>query len=309
MKILMVDELHESIHDLMRKESLDYDYKPEIDRRGIINIIDQYEGLIIRSKTQVDKEIIDRAKRLKFVARAGAGVDNIDQEYLKTKNILCLNAAEGNANALAEHTLGLIFALLNKIVSSNIELRKGIWKREYNRGHELSEKTIGIIGYGAMGKAVVGRLECLGCKILIYDKFKTNYAPNFALEASLEELKEKSDIVSFHFPLNEENRSLVDINYLSEFKKKIWLINAARGGVLVAKDLLTLLDDGKIKGAALDVWENEKLETMDGEEKSRFESLCLRENVIVTPHVGGWSFESYEKINQVLVNKIAEKYG
>lgn len=307
-KCLIVDEMHESIQDLLSQIGIEPTYEPDISREEILSEIGNYEGLLIRSKTSVDKELIDEASKLEFIGRAGAGLDKIDVEYVESKDIEILNAPEGNRDALAEHAVGLLLSLLNNINKADDEVRNWIWDREGNRGIELSDKTVGIIGYGYMGQAFVQRLRAFDCRVLVYDKYKKGFGTKNVEEVSLEKMFAKADILSLHIPLNEETRSWVNAEFFEQFRKDIYLLNTARGEIVPIKDLLDLLDSGKVKGAALDVLEKEKFDQLSQEQKKNFENLFERKNVVLSPHVGGWTYASFKRINEVLVGKIATHY-
>lgn len=301
---LIIDLMHESIFPLMEQMGWKVDYRPEIKREGLLQIIHQYEGLFVRSKTTIDTEIIDRAARLEWIGRAGAGLDQLDGEALEAKNIKIVNAPEGNRDALAEHAIAILLGLFNKIHTADRQIRQGSWDREANRGIELMGKTVGIIGYGFMGQAFARRLQGFGVEVLAYDKYKTSYGDEFAREAGMEEIYQKADILSLHVPLTEETRFMLDHAYLQKFRKNIYLLNTARGKHISFKTLVEALERGKLKGAALDVLENEKIKQFTPEQQHYFNLLIQHDNVIFTPHVGGWTYESYEKINQILVAKI-----
>ncbi len=308
-KILIIDDMHESIVPLLTELGFDVDYLPEINRDEVLESISIYQGLILRSKLLVDKAILDRAEQLEFIARAGAGLDKIDLDEVSKRGIKLLNAPEGNRDALGEHTLGLLLSLTNNIVKSDREIRRFTWDREGNRGYEIGGKTVGLLGYGNMAQAFAKRLKPFGCEILAYDKYKVNYSDQFVKESSLEEIKERADIFSIHTPLTPETRGLVDHDFLSSFKKPFWLLNTARGEIIPIIDLLNFLNEGKILGASLDVLENEKIRKMSESEKKHYNELFEKHNVILTPHVAGWSFESYRRINDVLVSKIKNIYS
>lgn len=301
---LIVDKMHESIIPMLKHIGLQPDYRPDIRRQEILDIIGNYTGLIIRSKTSVNKELIDRAANLRFVGRAGAGLDQLNEEALADRNIFMLNAPEGNRDALAEHATGMLLALMNKIHTADLQVRKGIWNREGNRGFELMGKTVALVGYGYMGQAFARRLSSFGVKVLAYDKYKKNYSDDFAQEAGMEEIYAMADILSLHVPLTPETLFFIDDNYLKRFSKNIFLLNTARGKVIRLKTLAEAIESGKILGAALDVLENEKLDSLSEVQRPFFDKLTRSERVIFTPHVAGWTFESFEKINQVLVGKI-----
>jgi D-3-phosphoglycerate dehydrogenase len=304
-KCLIVDDMHPVIIEKLENIGIEVDYRPDIDRESTLSIIHKYHGLIVRSKFKIDRPLLENASKLLFIARAGAGMDQIDVAEAEKRNVQLFNAPEGNRDALAEHTIGLMLALLNNIVPSNNEVKNKIWKREANRGHELGQKVVAIIGCGYMGRAVVNKLSVFGCKVLVYDKTgMVENLPANASNASMEEIYEEADVLSLHIPLDEKSRNLINKEYLSKFKKHIWVINTARGEILPIKDLLELLKNGKILGVGLDVLENEKFNTYLPEQMEDFEALAELPNVILTPHVGGWSFESYVRISDVLVEKI-----
>ncbi len=220
------------------------------------------------------------------------------------RNITLLNAPEGNRDAVGEHTLGMLLCLFNRLNLADLEVRAGKWDREGNRGHEIKGKTIGIIGYGNMGNAFAKRLQGFECEVLAYDKFKENYGNKFAREVSIEEFQQKADIVSFHIPLNQHNKYLVNDEYLKGFEKNIYIINLARGEVIPFSILVSGIKSGKIIGAGLDVLENEKLNTLTPQQTADFEFLTKQDNLLFSPHVGGWTFESYKRLNEVLADKI-----
>ncbi len=307
MKCLIVDKMHESIGPLLVSIGWDYIYRPEITREEIMQILPEFDGLIIRSKTRVDQELISRAAGLKFIGRAGAGIDNLEEAAIEGAGISLLNAPEGNRNAVAEHTLGLILGLLNNIVKSDDEIRKGTWHRENNRGLELSGKTIGLLGYGFMGMAVAEKLACLGCRVLAYDKYKKDWSDYSATAVEMDVIFQEADIFSIHVPLTSETRTLVNADYFDKFQKPAFIVNTARGEILDLNDLITAIDQGKIKGAALDVLENEKLGNLTENQHITFNKLIKSSKIILTPHVAGWTYESYKKINEVLVEKIQTK--
>ena len=305
---LIADEMHESILPLLHEIGVNVDYRPDITRDEMLECIGDYEILLIRSKTTVDRPMVDAAKKLELIGRAGAGLDKIDVAYVEDRSIEIVNAPEGNRDALAEHAVGMLLSMLNNIVTADTEVRNWRWEREANRGIELSDKTIGIIGYGYMGQAFVQRLRAFDCRVLVYDKYKKGFGTKKVEEVSLEKLFEKADILSLHVPLTEETRGWINEEFLGKFHKDIYLMNTARGEVLPVKALLKLLDSGKVIGAALDVLEKEKFEALTEEQRANFEELFKRRNVVLSPHVGGWTFASYKRINEVLVGKIATHF-
>jgi D-3-phosphoglycerate dehydrogenase / 2-oxoglutarate reductase len=304
LKALIADEMHPSIFEMLDNIGMQYSYQPKISRNEIIAQIQRFDGLIIRSKTNIDNELLEAAPNLKFIARAGAGLDLIDIKATQKRNIALFAANEGNADAVAEHIIGMILSLFNKINTANTEVKNGIWQREPNRGIQLMGKTWGIIGYGHNGKATAQRLSGFGVNVLAYDKFLPNFDGNFAKKASLNDIFEMADIVSLHIPLTAETNEMVNNSFIQNFKKNIFLINSARGEIVVLKDLLKNIHTGKILGACLDVLENEKISNLQQGQQLIFDSLTNLPNVIITPHVAGWTHESYVKINEVLVEKI-----
>jgi D-3-phosphoglycerate dehydrogenase len=309
MKILIIDKMHSSIIPLLEKEGHQADYRPNITRSEIMESLPLYEGLVIRSKTPMDRALLEKAHSLKFIARAGAGLDQIDLEYLAENEIQLFHAAKGNRDAVAEHAIGGLLALMNHLIKSDQEVRKGIWDREGNRGYELKGKTVGIMGYGNMGRAFAKRLKGFGVDVLAYDKYKKNFEDNLVQEVIWEKLKAEADILSLHVPLTEVTRNFFTFDELKSFAKPFWLVNTARGEVISFETLNKALDAGILRGAVLDVLENEKFSRFSLEQKAEFENLANRENVIFTPHVAGWTFESYEKINEVLVKQINKAFG
>ncbi len=303
-KVLITETIHESIVPALENMGYEVHYKPKIDRKGILEILANYLGVIIRSKTPADKELISAGKNLKFIARSGAGMDQVDVEFAQHQNIALLNAPEGNRDAVAEHTLGMLLNLINKMREADNQVRNKIWDREGNRGVELMHRTFGIVGFGYMGTAVSKRLRGFGCKIIAYDKYKKGFANEFVEEVSLTELFERADIVSFHVPLTTETKFFVNDEFIESFKKNIIILNTARGEILALKTLVKYLNLGKILAAGLDVLENEKMKKLSDEQGRLMSELFQMNNVLFTPHVGGWTVESYIKISETLGAKI-----
>lgn len=304
MKCLIIDDIHSVFLRELENNGLSFDYRPDIIEDEVYQIIGDYDGLVLRSKMNVREDLLVQASKLKFVARAGAGVDNIDELALEKRGIALFSASEGNRDAVAEHAVGLILTLFNKIVSGSVEVKNFKWLREENRGIELNGRTVGIIGYGNIGSAFAERLKGFGCDIIAYDKYKTGFGDDVVREVTLKDIHKHSDVLSLHIPLTDETNSLVNENFINQFDKPIWVINTARGKVLNLKDLEEGLKIGKVLGAGLDVLENEKMETLSQEEKDLYQRLFDMENVVLTPHVAGWSVESYEKIALVLAEKV-----
>lgn len=304
MKVLIIDKMHESIHPLLQNIGVEVDYQPEISREELLKVIHEYSGVIVRSKTNIDAEVINIGKNLQFVGRAGAGIDNVDIKTLNARNITLLNAPEGNRDALAEHCIGMLLTLLNRIHIADQEVRVGKWDREGNRGVELMGKTVGLLGFGYMGEAFAKRLQAFGCEIIAFDQEKKGYTCEYVQEVSFEELQKKAQILSLHIPMNQENRALINKKWLSGFTQLEYIINTSRGEVLVLEDLVEMLKSGHLKGAALDVLENEKINKLHGAQQKIFKELIKLPQVILTPHVAGWTHESYRKINEILTEKI-----
>ena len=309
MKVLIVDLMHESILGLLGKYGFEVTYAPKITREEILEQIASYEGIIIRSKTPLDRALLERATRLQFIGRAGAGLDQLDLDYLEERGVALFHAAKGNRDAVAEHAIGGILALFNHLNQADTQVRKGIWDREGNRGVELKGKTVGIFGFGNMGKAFSKRLKGFGVNVLAYDKYKKDFGKKGVQEVSWETLKKEVDVLSIHVPLTAETRDFFTLEELKSFAKPFWLINTARGEVIRMETLNQALDLGILKGLVLDVLENEKFDRFSPDQKLQFELLAKRENVLFTPHVAGWTVESYQKINEVLVKQILQTFG
>lgn len=296
--------MHESIFPMLHEIGWEVSYQPTITRDEIKKTHQGYQGLIVRSKTTIDRDLLGDNPSVRFIGRAGAGLDNLELEYLQEKKIAVLHASEGNRDAVGEYTIGGLLSLMRNIPRADKEVRLGVWEREGNRGEEIMGKTIGIIGYGNMGQAFAKRISGFGCTVLAYDKYKTNYTDQFAAESAMDELFEKTDILSLHIPLTAETKRMVSVEYLNRFKKKIVLINTARGEIVNLTDLVRAMESGKVRGAVLDVLENEKLTKLTSEQTLAMNYLNKQTNVILTPHIAGWTFESHVKINVALVEKI-----
>lgn len=303
-KILFVDETHPVLNESFTKLGYICDFKPELLNSS--SDLSDYMGIIVRSKI-ITKNDLQSAVNLKFVGRVGAGMENIDLEFAEQRGIKCFNAPEGSRDAVGEHTVSLLLALMNKIVSADAEVRKGIWNRNGNWGTEIKGKTIGIIGYGNMGSSFAEKISGFGVEVIAYDKYKFNYSSQFVTETDLETVFEKSDILSLHVPITEETHFMVDDAFLQKFKKPIVLLNTARGEVLKTTDLVENLKSGKVLGAGLDVLEYEKhaFEKLENLPKG-FQYLAESKNVVFSPHVAGWTDESYRKLAEVLFEKIRE---
>jgi D-3-phosphoglycerate dehydrogenase len=305
-RILFIDSVHPLIHRELTAMGFQCDFFPDYGRKEFLSLAGQYTGIIIRSKINLDKEFLDKAENLKFVGRVGAGMESIDVDYAESKGIRCLNSPEGNRDAVGEHALGMLLSLMNHLNRADRQVRQGRWDREGNRGTEIKGKTIGIIGYGNMGSAFAQRLKGFEARVISYDKYKKNYTDGNTIESSLGDLFRETDILSLHVPLTEETTHMVNDEFIWAFHKNIWLINTSRGPVVNTADLVTNLEAGKVTGAALDVleYEDTSFESLSGNIPAELASLMKSDNVILTPHIAGWTVESNVKLARVLVDKI-----
>lgn len=303
-RILIVDDLHPAFAEKARELGFEVDNRPLITREETMAIIGNYIGIAVRTKFRIDKPLFDAASCLKFVARAGAGLDNIDELEAEERGVKLINAPEGNCDAVGEHAVGLLLSLMNNFRKADQEIRSGIWDREGNRGYELKGKVVGLIGYGFMGQSFAKKLAGFDVKIIAYDKYKTGFSDDSVREVSMEEIVKHSDVLSLHIPLTKETKQMVNDEYFFHFKKPIFFINTARGEIVNTTAVLSHLKNGKILGAGLDVLEAEKFPSLG--EQTWFDELKENGSVILTPHVAGWTFDSYRKISEVLAQKLAE---
>ena len=311
-KVIIIDSVHSILAEKLEKAGYQCDWKTDLTREEILPLLKDYEGAVIRSKFKFDVEVFEASPNLKWIARSGAGMENIDQKEAEKRGVKCFNSPEGNRDAVAEHALGMILSLFNHLKRSDTEVRDGQWNREKNRGLELKGKTIGILGYGYMGEAMSKRLQGFGVKVIAYDKYKSNYSNEFVEEVSLETLFQETDILSIHLPLTEETTFMINESFINLFEKDIYLINTARGKNVETQALVSALKNGKVKGACLDVLEYEKLsfEGLKADELPQaFQYLRQAENVVLTPHVAGWTQESYIKLSEVLAEKILKEFS
>ncbi|MFC3881576.1 NAD(P)-dependent oxidoreductase [Algoriphagus namhaensis] len=306
MKILIIDEMHLSIIPMLEELGHTVNYCPKITREEILDCVAEYDGLIIRSKTPLDRELLEKAAQLKFIGRAGAGLEKIDLDYVQERNIQLFHAAKGNRDAVAEHAMGGLLALFNHVIKANAEVRKGIWDREGNRGVELKGKTVGILGFGNMGTAFSKRLQGFEVNVIAYDKYKSGFGNEQVEEVNWDDFCASTDILSIHVPLTPETRGYFTEEVFQSFQNPIWLVNTARGEVVSFETLNKVLDTGQVRGAVLDVLEIEKFQKFTPKQQLEFNKLAERENVIFSPHVAGWTVESYIRINEVLVEQIRD---
>lgn len=311
-KILHID----SNHPLLRNQLQEAGFTNEEDftstKEEIEAKIQNYHGIVIRSRFKIDKTFLDKATNLQFIARVGAGLESIDCDYAASKGIHLIAAPEGNRNAVGEHAIGMLLSLMNKLNRADKLVREGKWIREGNRGFELEHKTIGIIGYGNMGKSFAKKLRGFDVNVLCFDILE-NVGDKNAIQVSLQELQEKSDVLSLHIPWTPATDKIVNSNFINSFAKPFWFINTSRGNNVLTADLVEALKSGKILGAGLDVLEYEKLSFenlfIDSEKPVAFQYLLDSENVLLTPHIAGWTFESHEKLAQTIVDKIVLFYS
>jgi D-3-phosphoglycerate dehydrogenase / 2-oxoglutarate reductase len=304
MKVLVVDTMHPSLVPMLQELGLEVDYSPTILLADLHKRPFDYQGLIIRSKFVVDEDFLKLAQGLRFIGRAGAGLDLIDVEACKKRNIAIFAANEGNRIAVAEHLIGMILNLFNNINQANLELKNHKFRREANRGEELFGKKVGIIGFGHNGEATARRLAAFGCEVLVFDKYKSGFGDQQITETSLDHIFKEAQILSLHLPLTRNNEGFVNASFFEKFSNPIYFCNIARGELVNQPDLLKALAAGKVLGACLDVFENEKLETLSPQQKQCFNDLVNHPKVILTPHVAGWTHQSYVRINEVLRDKI-----
>jgi D-3-phosphoglycerate dehydrogenase len=303
-KILVTEDIHQIFFDELASAHILVDDRSNINSRDELKaLLPLYDGMLVRSKFFVDEDLIAGAKNLKLIARAGAGMDNIDEIYCQENNITLINAPEGNRDAVAEHVIGMLLNLMRNISKSNAEIKNGIWLREENRGIEIGGKTIGIIGYGNTGKALARKLSGFGVQVIAYDKYLTNYSDQFVQEVSLNELQNRADIISIHVPLTIETKYLIDAAFLANLKTGVVILNASRGPVLQTAALIQYINNGKVAYAALDVLENEKIDQLNAAEQATFDLLCKESKVLLTSHIAGWTEASYYKIASVLAQK------
>lgn len=311
MNVLFID----TVHPILEKRLLQNGYKcvdgTQWSREEILERISKYQGVVIRSKFTIDKTFLDTATGLKFVARSGSGLENIEVDYAEKMGVKVFNSPEGNRQAVAEHVVGMLLTLFNKLPKANQEVNKGIWDREGNRGLEIQGKTIGIIGCGHTGGAVAKVMSGFGCEILGYDKYKSTFGTDYLKESSLTEIYERADIVTIHLPLTEETHYYADEKFFDQFKKPIYFVNASRGKNTKTEALVKALRKGEVQGACLDVLEYEKasFDFDSNQEPEALKTLKEMRQVLLTPHVAGWTVESYVKLSNFLADKILAEFG
>jgi len=306
-KVLFIESVHEVLHRRLEAAGYSCDCRYEATREELLAMAHEYAGVVVRSRIKIDKAFIDAAANLRFIARSGSGLENIDVAYAEGKGIAVYNSPEGNRDAVGEHALGMLLMLMNNLRQADADVRAGRWPREENRGYEIAGKTVGIIGYGLMGSAFAQKLSGFGARVIAHDKYKSQFSDQWASPVSLEELKAKADIVSLHLPLTDETHYYADASFFNSFAKPIYFINTARGKNTDTAALVNALKNGRVRGACLDVIEYEKA-SLEGLEKdsslTAMRDLIAMSNVALSPHIAGWTHESYEKLSSVLADKI-----
>ncbi|MEN8224507.1 MAG: NAD(P)-dependent oxidoreductase [Bacteroidota bacterium] len=310
-KVLLLDTNHDLLQERLEEAGFVCDSFPDLTLDQLKNIIGDYAGIIVRSRFQLNVDLLSLAGKLAFIGRVGAGMEGIDIGYAEQAGISCFNAPEGNRNAVGEHALGMLLALMNNMIRADDEVRNGIWKREENRGEEIEGKTIGIIGYGNTGGAFAKKLYGFDCRVIAYDKYKQDFSDEYVEEVNMDEVFSAADILSLHVPLTEETNYLVNTDYLQQFSKDIWLMNTARGKVVNTADLVEAVSSGKVRGAALDVleYESSSFEDLSSNElPEEYKFLASSDKVILSPHIAGWTHESKQKLAIVIVDKILARF-
>jgi D-3-phosphoglycerate dehydrogenase len=308
-KILITDKVHPLLNEALTSCGWEVDYHTEISLDEVHSVIHKYDGIVINSKINMDKELIDKGERLTFVARLGSGMEIIDIPYARSRGIRVINSPEGNCNAVGEQAMGMLVMLATNLHKGHHEVSNFIWNREGNRGFEIKGKTVGVIGVGNTGMAFASKLQCWDVAILGYDKFKSGYGTIAGVvETDLGTLLKESDIISFHVPLTEVTIGMCDGSFLDQCKEGVVIINTSRGQVIKTKDLIARLETGQVGGVCLDVFENEKVDTYTPQEKEMYARLFSFPNVVVSPHVAGWTQESLQRIAELVLERINSDY-
>lgn len=303
-RVIITGKAHEHLATGLTARGYEVLYDPEISYENLLDEIPNVEGIVVTTRVPIDRKMIDSAPKLKWIGRLGSGMELIDVEYALSRGIECMSSPEGNREAVAEHALALLLCLFNNIVPSSAEVKKGSWLRERNRGIELAGKVVGIIGYGNTGSSFARLLRSFDVTVLAYDKYKLSFGDDFVNESRLEEIQAEADVISFHVPLTPETHHMVNSSFFTALKKRPWIINTSRGKVLELEALITALQAGRVSGAGLDVLENENLRSYSNEEQQELNWLLSQHNVIITPHIAGYSQEALQKMAEVLLSRI-----
>lgn len=303
-KVIITGKAHPYLEEELKRRGYTVNYSPEISYEELVTEIGELSGLVVTTRIPVNRQLLEKASRLEWIGRLGSGLELIDLSYAATKNIRCVSSPEGNCNAVAEHALGMLLSLLNHYCSAREEIRKGFWKRVENTGTELSGKTVGIIGYGHTGSSFARLLEPFGVTVLAYDKYKYGFGKGYIKEAGPEQIARYADVVSFHVPLTDETREMADENFFNSLQKRPVLLNTSRGKVVKTSALIRAIQENRIAGAALDVLPNENLDSFSAEEKEELNWLLDRPDVLITPHIAGYSHEATFKMASVLLEKL-----